>query len=140
MGEEQVDDYNAHLVGDFEWSILGMGAGAFFAICCGSICAACCCCKCCESTRAKIRAMDPRNHIRNMAPETQMAALGAVAANEDMDNQAIPCLRAMYLEGTPRSLLATVLLSKDLVNSLSTHKLDNQDTSHLRTQGFSATP
>jgi len=85
--EEQVDDYNAHLVGDFEWSILGMGAGAFFAICCGSICAACCCCKCCESTRAKIRAMDPRNHIRNMAPETQMAALGAVAANEFMENR-----------------------------------------------------
>ena len=24
-------------------------AGAFFAICCGSICAACCCCQCCES-------------------------------------------------------------------------------------------
>jgi len=83
----QADDYNAHLVGDFVWSIWGIGAGAFFAICCGSICAACCCCKCCESTKAKIRAMDPRNHIRNMAPETQMAALGAVAANEYMESR-----------------------------------------------------
>lgn len=83
----QADDYNAHLVGDFVWSIWGIGAGAFFAICCGSICAACCCCQCCESTKAKIRAMDPRNHIRNMAPETQMAALGAVAANEYLENR-----------------------------------------------------
>jgi len=83
----QADDYNAHLVGDFVWSIWGIGAGAFFAICCGSICAACCCCKCCESTKAKIRAMDPRNHIRNMDRNTQMAALGAVAANEYMDSR-----------------------------------------------------
>ena len=30
------------------WNIKDICSGAFFAICCGSICAACCCCKCCE--------------------------------------------------------------------------------------------
>jgi len=89
--EGQVEHYNAHRVNDFTWSILGIGAGAFFAICCGSICAACCCCKCCESTKAKINDMrnkyDPRRRIQGMDRNTQMAALGAVAANEYMDSR-----------------------------------------------------
>merc|ERR1719430_2552613 len=83
----EADEYNKHIVGAFTWSILGVGAGAFFAICCGSICAACCCCKCCDSVKQKIRAMDPRTHIRNMDTTTQMAALGTVAAGEYMENK-----------------------------------------------------
>lgn len=83
--DDQVEAYTSHIVGAF--GILGLSAGAFFAVCCGSICAACCCCKCCESIRAKIRALDPRTHVRNMAPETQLAAIGAVAANEYMENK-----------------------------------------------------
>jgi len=85
--DDQVEDYNSHLVGAFALTIWGIGAGSFFAICCGSICAACCCCKCCESIKAKIRAMDPRTHIRNMDQNTQLAALGAVAANEYMEGK-----------------------------------------------------
>jgi len=83
--DDQVEAYTSHIVGAF--GILGLSAGAFFAVCCGSICAACCCCKCCEKVRAKIRALDPRTHVRNMAPETQLAAIGAVAANEYMENK-----------------------------------------------------
>ena len=35
-----------------------------------------------RSLKAKIAAMDPRNHLKNMSPEAQMAALGAVAAGQ----------------------------------------------------------
>lgn len=85
--ESEAAEYNEHIVGEFVWMIWGLGAGSFFAICCGAICAACCCCKCCESVKAKIRAMDPRTHIKNMSPEAQMAALGAVAANEYIERK-----------------------------------------------------
>jgi len=85
--EDQVDEYNANVIGAFSWSILGIGAGAFFALVCGGICTACCCCKCCEKVKAKIRAMDPRTHINAMTREQQMAALGTVVAGEYLDRK-----------------------------------------------------
>ena len=50
---------------------------------------ACCCCKCCEKTKEKIRRLDPRNAMREagMGQGAQMAALGAVAAGEYMENR-----------------------------------------------------
>ena len=36
--------------------------------------------------KAKIAAMDPRNQLKNMSPEAQMAALGAVAAGQGGSN------------------------------------------------------
>merc|ERR1719348_1454914 len=80
-------EYNEHIVDAYEFSLFGLGIGALFAVCCGSICAACCCCKCCNSVREKIRRLDPRNATRNLGTGTQMAALGAVAATEYMDNK-----------------------------------------------------
>jgi len=87
MIDEKADEYNEHIIEGYEFSFLGLGFGALFAVCCGSICAACCCCKCCNSVREKIRRLDPRNATRGMGTGTQMAALGAVAANEYMENK-----------------------------------------------------
>merc|ERR1719348_2377571 len=81
------EEYNENVIDAFEFSLFGLGFGALFAVCCGSICAACCCCKCCNSVREKIRRLDPRNATRNLGTGTQMAALGAVAATEYMDNK-----------------------------------------------------
>merc|ERR1719348_220434 len=81
------EEYNENVIDAFEFSLFGLGFGALFAVCCGSICAACCCCKCCNSVREKIRRLDPRNATRGMGTGTQMAALGAVAANEYMENK-----------------------------------------------------
>eukprot|EP00092_Neocalanus_flemingeri_P004439 GFUD01004774.1.p1 GENE.GFUD01004774.1~~GFUD01004774.1.p1 ORF type:complete len:566 (+),score=118.87 GFUD01004774.1:136-1833(+) len=82
-------EYNAHIVGEFTFSILGLSIGGFIAVCCITCVTACCCCKCCEKVKAKIRALDPRNAMRDagMGPGTQMAALGAVAAGEYMENR-----------------------------------------------------
>jgi len=87
-------EYSSHIVTPYEFSLFGLGFGALFAVCCGGICAACCCCKCCNSVREKIRALDPRNAMRAAqggggmaAAATPMAALGAVAASEYMENK-----------------------------------------------------
>lgn len=87
--EGESAEYNAHLVGEFTFTILGLSIGGFFAVCCITCVTACCCCKCCESVKAKIRSLDPRNAARaaGMGPGTQMAALGAVAAGEYMENK-----------------------------------------------------
>ena len=86
----------SHLVGEF--TILGLSVAGFFLACCASCLTCCCCCKCCESVRAKIRRMDPRNIMKDMnarnaqngqnnLPTTEMAALGAVAVGEYMNNR-----------------------------------------------------
>jgi len=85
-------DYTSHIAPPYEFSLFGLGFGALFAVCCGGICACCCCCKCCNTVRDRIKAMDPRNAMRagaggGMGAATPMAALGAVAASEYMENK-----------------------------------------------------
>merc|ERR1712106_1296819 len=67
----------------------GLGLGGLVLVFFITCCTACCCCKCCASTKEKIRRMDPRNAMREagMGQGAQMAALGAVAAGEDMENR-----------------------------------------------------
>jgi len=82
-------EYVSHIVGEFSFSILGLGLGGFIAVCCITCLTCCCCCKCCEKTRTKIRRLDPRNAMRDagMGQGAQMAALGAVAAGEYMEKR-----------------------------------------------------
>lgn len=83
------DDYNAHVVGEFYFTFLGLGIGGLLVVACITCCTCCCCCKCCEKTKEKIRRLDPRNAMKDagMGPGAQMAALGAVAAGEYMENR-----------------------------------------------------
>jgi len=94
--ESEASEYVSHLVGEF--TILGLSVAGFFLACCASCLTCCCCCKCCESVRAKIRRMDPRNMMKDMnnrnnqngqnnLPTTEMAALGAVAVGEYINNR-----------------------------------------------------
>jgi hypothetical protein len=56
--ESEAAEYNMHIVGEYVWMIWGLGAGSFFAIFCGAVCAACCCCKCCEWVTAEMHHSD----------------------------------------------------------------------------------
>jgi len=83
------DEYNKHIVGEFNFTFLGLGIGSLVLIALITCCTACCCCKCCNSVKEKIRRMDPRNAMREagMTQEAQLATLGAVAAGEYMENR-----------------------------------------------------
>jgi len=85
--EEEAALYILQQVDETDFYIFGLSLGAFFAVCCGSICGACCCCKCCADVREKIRNLDPRRRLANMDQTTQMAALGTLAAGEYLDRQ-----------------------------------------------------
>ena len=97
LRHSEASEYVSHLVGEF--TILGLSVAGFFLACCASCLTCCCCCKCCESVRAKIRRMDPRNMMKDMnnrntahngqsnLPTTEMAALGAVAVGEYINNR-----------------------------------------------------
>jgi len=87
--ESVADEYNTHIVGEFNFTFLGLGIGGLLLVAFVTCCTACCCCKCCSSVREKIRRLDPRNAMREagMGQEAQMAALGAVAAGEYMENR-----------------------------------------------------
>jgi len=85
--EAEAEDYLANQVDESDFYILGLSVGAFFAACCGSICAACCCCQCCASCKQKIKELDPRYRFSQMDQTAQMAALGAVAAGEALDKR-----------------------------------------------------
>jgi len=82
-------EYNAHIVPEFNFTFLGLGIGGLCLVAFITCITCCCCCKCCESTKQKIRRLDPRNAMRDagMGPGAQMAALGAVAAGEYMENR-----------------------------------------------------
>ena len=83
------DEYNAHIIGEFNFTFLGLGIGGLLLVAFVACCTACCCCKCCNKVKEKIRRLDPRNAMREagMGQGAQMAALGAVAAGEYMENR-----------------------------------------------------
>jgi len=87
--DSQSTEYAEHIIGEFTFSILGLSLGGFIAASCIACLTCCCCCKCCEKVRTKIRSLDPRNAMRDagIGPGAQMAALGAVAAGEYMENK-----------------------------------------------------
>jgi len=87
--ESYADEYNKHIVGEFNFSLFGLGLGTLILIAFATCCAACCCSKCCESTREKIRRLDPRYAMKQagMGQGAQLATLGAVAAGEYMENR-----------------------------------------------------
>jgi len=82
-------EYNKHIVGEFNFTLFGLGIGGLCLVAFITCITACCCCKCCEKTKEKIRRLDPRNAMREagMGQGAQMAALGAVAAGEYMENR-----------------------------------------------------
>jgi len=82
-------EYNKHIVGEFNFTLFGLGIGGLCLVAFITCITACCCCKCCAKTKEKIRRLDPRNAMRDagMGPGAQMAALGAVAAGEYMENR-----------------------------------------------------
>jgi len=82
-------EYSSHIVGEFNFTFLGLGIGGLCLVALITCCTACCCCKCCAKTKEKIRRLDPRNAMRDagMGQGAQMAALGAVAAGEYMENR-----------------------------------------------------
>jgi len=83
------DEYNAHIIGEFNFTFLGLGIGGLLLVAFVTCCTACCCCKCCNKVKEKIRRLDPRNAMKDagMGQGAQMAALGAVAAGEYMENR-----------------------------------------------------
>jgi len=82
-------EYNKHILGEFNFTLFGLGIGGLVLVFFITCCTACCCCKCCAKTKEKIRRMDPRNAMKEagMGQGAQMAALGAVAAGEYMENR-----------------------------------------------------
>jgi len=87
--DSHADEYNAHIIGEFNFTFLGLGIGGLLLVAFVTCCTACCCCKCCNKVKEKIRRLDPRNAMREagMGQGAQMAALGAVAAGEYMENR-----------------------------------------------------
>ena len=95
--DSEAAEYVSHLVGEF--TILGLSVAGFFLACCASCLTCCCCCKCCETVRMKIRRLDPRYVMKEMnqrnqnqnnqsnIPTTEMAALGAIAVGEYINNR-----------------------------------------------------
>merc|ERR1719249_648253 len=62
--DSHADEYNAHIIGEFNFTFLGLGIGGLLLVAFVTCCTACCCCKCCNKVKEKIRRLDPRNAMR----------------------------------------------------------------------------
>ena len=93
----EVADYVEHIIGEF--TILGMSLAGFILASCATCCMCCCCRNCPARIRERIRSYDPRYIVQQAnarqgrggqgggVPATELAAMGALAANEYMSNK-----------------------------------------------------